>query len=189
MCYKVSIELTSCSELARRRPTTPRRGRTPPVAHRPDGPISIVVSDLRAGAVVSRRQLSFTAFFAAVGCNQRCGLYGSSVKGLHDCHLGQKFAQHHPKQHEMRPSRTFKKCGTLYKPGCYLTLGGDQYNLNFGKVLHIVVERGHDSKELHYFLSIYLMEQRLMKRLSAAWLNPLRLALIRSLCAMDFRRR
>ncbi|XP_070386342.1 uncharacterized protein [Dermacentor albipictus] len=89
----------------------------------------------------------------------------------------------------MRPSSTFKKCGTLYKPGCYLTLGGDQYNLNFGKVLHIVVERGHDSKELHYFLSIYLMEQRLMKRLSAAWLNPLRLALIRSLCAMDFRLR
>ncbi|XP_070384877.1 uncharacterized protein, partial [Dermacentor albipictus] len=50
------------------------------------GPISVVVSavsGLRDGAVVSRRQLSFTAFFAAVRCNQRCGLYGSSVKGLH----------------------------------------------------------------------------------------------------------
>ncbi|XP_070386352.1 uncharacterized protein [Dermacentor albipictus] len=38
-------------------------------------------------------------------------------------------------------------------------------------------------------MSIYLMEQRLMKRLSAAWLNPLRVAPIRSLCAMDFRLR
>ncbi|XP_070386439.1 uncharacterized protein [Dermacentor albipictus] len=119
----------------------------------------------------------------------------------------------------MRPSRTFKKCGTLYKPGCYLTLGGDQYNLNFGKAVqvdrdgwgttslachtaeghsHVCTMQTpelpcHQASDLTFVgglsRSIYLMEQRLMKRLSAAWLNPLRLALIRSLCAMDFRLR
>lgn len=39
-------------------------------------------------------------------------------------------------------------CGTHYKPGCYVVLGGDQYNLNFGKLLHIVVERGHEGAPL-----------------------------------------
>ncbi|CAN7999366.1 unnamed protein product, partial [Ixodes hexagonus] len=39
-------------------------------------------------------------------------------------------------------------CGTQYKPGCYIVLGGHQYNLHFGQLLHIVVESGHEETPL-----------------------------------------
>ncbi|XP_040075805.1 uncharacterized protein LOC115322281 [Ixodes scapularis] len=39
-------------------------------------------------------------------------------------------------------------CGTHYKPGSYIVLGGDQYNLQFGQLLHIVVESGHEATPL-----------------------------------------
>lgn len=36
-------------------------------------------------------------------------------------------------------------CGADYKPGCYVVLGGDRYNLTFGKLLHIVVQPEHEA--------------------------------------------
>lgn len=54
-----------------------------------------------------------------------------------------------PTSHEtLMTASSVTLCGTHYKPGSYIVLGGDQYNLQFGQLLHIVVESDHEATPL-----------------------------------------
>lgn len=71
-----------------------------------------------------------------------------------------------PTSHEtLMTASSVTLCGTHYKPGSYIVLGGDQYNLQFGQLLHIVVESGHEATPLF-----------LVKKAASAFLPNFRLS-------------